>query len=202
MEVKQRLEILEEKKRIIKQVCDNDICPQSGIYMFYRENENGENCCYIGQAKNLLNRTAQHLMLGKNPPHIDKSLYKHKLYSANNKFGWKVKVLRVCPIYVLDFWEQDYIQYFIERKWKVYNITGGGQINKAKDIGQRQQNKLKSYKNGKNKGYEKAREQVKVYFDKYLDYSIKGTPTKIKERKMQEFADFLADKTKAEEDSE
>lgn len=190
MDLKQRLAILEENKKKIKSIYPN-MPISSGIYLFYRENENGENCCYVGQAKNLLNRTAQHLMLGKNPPHIDKSLYKHKLYSEDNKFGWKVKVLRVCPRYVLDFWEQDYIQYFIEKKWKVYNVTGGGQIDKAKDIGQRQQTKLKSFKNGKNIALNKAREYVKTMFEKYLDFTIKGNTNKIKERKFKEFKEWL-----------
>ena len=80
---------------------------------------------------------------------------------------------------------------YLNDNWKVYNVTGGGQYDKKADIGERQQTKLKSYKNGKNLGYEKAREEVKIYFDKYLDYNIKGKSNKIKERKLLEFKDWL-----------
>ena len=73
----------------------------------------------------------------------------------------------------------------------LYNVTGGGQFNKRADIGERVQPNLKRYKSGKQYGYEKAREQVKTYFDKYLDYSIKDKPTKIKEKKFAEFKQFL-----------
>lgn len=165
---------------------------KSGIYIFFRVNDKGENCAYVGQAKNILQRTAQHLSVKAKKTHIDKSLYAHNLYSSTNLEGWKIAVLRLCPIDELDILEQQYIDYYKNRpNVKLYNVTGGGQLNKKEDIGQRLEVKLKTYKNGKNFAYEKARLKVKTYFDKYLDYSIKGKPTKIKERKMQEFADFL-----------
>lgn len=188
METVQRLAILADKKKIVKKIC-KDICAKSGIYLFYRVDEDGNNCFYVGQAKNLLNRTAQHLMDKKQ--HIDKSLYKHKLYNDYNPYGWKLKVLHFCGLESLDIMEQNYIHYFLSKGYKSYNVTGGGQIDKKSDIGQRQQTKLKSYKNGKNLGYDKAKDYVKVMFDKYLDYYIKGNPTKIKERKLSEFEEWL-----------
>ncbi len=189
MNYRQRFAILNEKKKLIKQICP-EISEDSGIYCFYRQNEQGQDCCYIGQAKNLLERTSQHLMGRKQ--HIDKSLYVHKLYNENNPFGWKLTILRKCSISALDCLEQSYIEFYKDFDNVVlYNVTGGGQFDKAKDIGERQQTKLKSYKNGKGLGYEKARKEVKTYFDKYLDYTIKGKPTKIKERKLKEFKEFL-----------
>lgn len=186
---RQRFAILNDKKKLIKQICP-EISEDGGIYCFYRQNEQGQDCCYIGQAKNLLERTAQHLMGRKQ--HIDKSLYVHKLYNENNPFGWKLTILKQCNIDELDYFEQFYINFYKDIDNVVlYNVTGGGQIDKAKDIGERQQTKLKSYKNGKGLGYEKARKEVKTYFDKYLDYTIKGKPTKIKERKLKEFKEFL-----------
>ena len=140
------------------------------------------------QAKNLLQRTAQHLMLSKQ--HIDKSIYKHKLYSSNNQYGWKLKILCNCRVDELDKLEQKYIDYYLSKGYKAYNVTGGGQFNKKEDIGMRQQIKLKSYKNGKDLGYEKARKEIKVYFEKYLDVVIKGKITKIKQRKLEEFINW------------
>lgn len=188
MDLKQRFAILNDKKKIIKSICPEiDEC--SGIYCFYRIDEDGENCCYIGQAKNLLNRTAQHLIDKKQ--HIDKSIYKHKIYSETNPHGWKLKVLEKPIFGGLDLAEQFYINVYFKKNWKLYNVTGGGQIDKKSDIGERQQTKLKSYKNGKNLGYDKARDYVKVMFDKYLDFSIKGKTNKTKERKLSEFKEWL-----------
>jgi hypothetical protein len=184
----QRWAILSQNKKIIKSKRE-DITNQSGIYMFWRVMEDGGNACYIGQAKNLLERTAQHLM-GREQ-HIDKSLYKRKWWSSNNPFGWNLAILGNYPLEKLDEVEQKYIQLYLDKGWKLYNVTGGGQIDKAKDINERNQVKLKSYKNGKNLGYEKAREEVKVYFNKYLDVIIKGKTDKVKERKLNEFKKFL-----------
>ena len=188
MDLKQRFAIL-NKNKIIQNLCDNDISAESGIYAFYRTNENGEKCIYIGQAKNLLQRTAQHLM-GRQQ-HIDKSLYVHKLYSKDNPNGWKLRVLIKCAESDLDHFEQFYINFNKNLGLKMYNITGGGQFDKKSDITERQQTKLKSYKNGKGLGYDKARQEVKVFFDKYLDYSIKGKSNKTKERKLKEFKEWL-----------
>ena len=188
MDNKQRFAILNEYKKTIEKICP-DISPFSGIYLFYRKNKNNENCVYIGQAKNLLNRVAQHFVGRKQ--HIDKSLYLHKLWSEENPYGWKIKIIRECRISELDLYEKQYIDYYMNKSCKVYNVAGGGQIDKAQDVGKRYEVKLKSYKNGKNVAYNKAKEYVKTMFNKYLDYSIKGKPTKIKERKLKEFEEFL-----------
>lgn len=188
MEKRQRFEILNANKKIIKSICPN-ITNESGIYLFYRKNEFNETCFYVGQAKDLLTRTAQHLM-GRQQ-HIDKSLYVHKLYGEDNPYGWKLKVVYLCSIRDLDFYEQHFIQYYLRQGYKTYNVTGGGQFNKKQDIGERQQTKLKSYKNGKNLGYEQARDEVREYFDKYLDFTIKGKSGKVKERKFEEFKKWL-----------
>lgn len=189
MDLKQRFAILEEKKRIIQHICENDIYPKSGIYCFFRFNEKEEYCFYIGQARDVLTRTAQHLM-GRTQ-HIDKSLYKHGFYSIENPCGWRLHIIKYCDVSQLDLGERYYIDYYLSQGFKSYNVCGGGQINKAKDIGKRQQTKLKSYKNGKGLGYEKARNEVKVFFEKYLDFTIKGNTNKIKERKFNEFKEWL-----------
>ena len=193
----QRFSILQNKKKIIKKICDNEINSKSGIYLFYRINEKGEKCFYVGQAKDLLTRCSQHLM-GREQ-HIDKSLYVHKFYSKENPTGWRLRVIKTCDRSQLDLAERTYIQYYLEKNYKSYNVAGGGQFDKAEDVGERYEVKLKTYKNGKVFAYEKARLYVKNMFDKYLDYSIKGKTTKIKERKLAEFGEFLADAENKEE---
>lgn len=187
MDMQKRYIILNEKKKIIKSICP-EITTKSGIYLFCRKNEENEFCYYVGQAKNLLQRTAQHLMDKKQ--HIDKSLYVHNLYRKNNPFGWNLRVLIECKESDLDYWEKAYINFY-KNKGKLYNVNGGGQFDKAEDIGERFEVKLKSYRNGKAIAYDKAREYVKNMFDKYLDYTIKGKTNKIKERKIKEFEEFL-----------
>lgn len=181
--------ILNANKRKVKQLCDNELPTCSGIYLFYRLNEKGEKCVYVGQAKCLVDRCASHLTGRKT--HIDKSLYLHKLYSEDNEFGWKLKVICKCCVNDLDMYEKYYINYYKEQDYKIYNVTGGGQTDKAQDIGERLQTKVKSYKNGKGLGYNKAKNYVKNLFDKYLGYSIKGKPNKVKERKLREFKEWL-----------
>ena len=188
MDYKERLKLLNEKKNIIKSKCQF-MNEASGIYMFWRNTEEKTTACYIGQAKNLLKRTAEHLMGRKQ--HIDKSLYKRGWCSENNPYGWRLSVLCWCEINQLDELEKYYIDDFVGQGWELYNVTGGGQFDKAGDINERFEVKLKTYRNGKNKGAEKVKEKIKTYFEKYLDVSIKGKPTKIKERKLEEFLKFL-----------
>ena len=95
MDYRQILAIQRANEERIKKISPI-INHESGIYLFYRNNEEGEFCVYVGQAKDLLQRTAQHLTgyKKKNPTHIDRSLFVHKLYRENNKNGWKVSVLK------------------------------------------------------------------------------------------------------------
>ena len=78
-EIKQRLLFINPK-----------LNEQSGIYFLTREDEQGIKYAYIGQAKHILSRLAQH-MTGYQ--HIDLSLKKHGLISNNNMCGWNVNFL-------------------------------------------------------------------------------------------------------------
>ena len=69
----------------------------SGIYILFRE-ENGIKFAYVGQAKHLLTRLAQHLV---GYQHIDLSLKKHGLKSKYNPNGYDVSFERV-PLNYLD----------------------------------------------------------------------------------------------------
>lgn len=185
---KERFAMLNEYKMLVKKICPA-ISARSGIYIFYRSNENLKPCVYIGQAKKLLERTASHF-LGRTS-HIDKSLYTHGIYSDDNPYGWELSVLCECDINRLDELEQYYIDYYLKAGYVVYNVTGGGQKDKKQDINKRQQTKLKSYKNGKNIANEKAKDYIRTMFTKYLDFTVKPPSNKIKERKFKEFKEYL-----------
>lgn len=190
MTPQQRFAMLNEYKKLVKKMCPA-LSEKSGIYLFYRKDENNEDCVYIGQGKSLIQRTASHFLGRKT--HIDKSLYVHKVYSKENPYGWKLKVLYECDVDRLDKLEQEYIDYYVSAGYKVYNVTGGGQKDKKQDINERQQTKLKSYKNGKNIADRKAKSYVRAMFDKYLDFVIKPPVNKIKQRKFGEFKNYLGE---------
>ena len=190
MENRQRWAIQRANEKRIKKICP-EITTESGIYLFYRRNEQFEICVYIGQAKNLLQRTAQHLTVVKKETHIDKSLYAHKLYSEQNPYGWSLRVIEIAEPKKLDELEKHYINKYKQAGYKIYNVTGGGQIDKAEDIGERMPKKLKSYANGKKYGYEQARKEVAKLFEKNLTYSINGKPNKNKEKAVEKFERFI-----------
>jgi len=184
------------KKRILK--ISPTLQEKSGIYLFYRadDSNNKNNCVYIGQStSSVLARCANHLdgWRTKNPTHIDLSLKSHGLYSPTNQYGWKVCVLQYCEPSRCDSLEKLYINYYLNKEnIIVYNITGGGQGKGKEDIAERNETNLKRYRSGSAYGYAKAIKEIKIFFDKYLDYTIKGKPTKIKERKLQEFKELIS----------
>lgn len=192
MENKQRWTIQRKNESLIKQKFPS-ITTQSGIYEFYRQNEENEYCCYIGQAKNLLQRIAGHLMgyKKKNATHIDKSLFVHKLYSENNPNGWKVRVLKIAKIEELDNLEKHFIGLSQLNGYKMYNITGGGQFDKAENINETYKVKLKTYANGKKIAYEQVRKEIAKLFEKNLIFSINGKETKNKLKAYKKFEEFL-----------
>lgn len=184
---KQLFAIQKKNEEIIKQQC-RAIDNKSGIYCFYRINENQEKCAYIGQAKNLLRRCASHLSGRKQ--HIDLSLYKHKFLDIDNPNGWNLILLEHCSISELDKKEQKYINEYFENGFKVYNVQGGGKNDRERDINERNLTKLKSYANGKQIGYEKARKEIALLFTKYLTYDVKKANI-LSQKAKEKFEKFL-----------
>ena len=183
-----------ERKKQIKNLCPA-IRDDAGIYMFYRwSEEKQKNCVYIGQAqKSCLERCASHLegYKTKNPSHIDKSLFVHKL-ATQKADGWNLRILKYLKPEDCNFWEQYYIdEYRKLGNVELYNITIGSQGKGKVDFQERSQDQLKRYKNGKNNGRNAILKEIRNYFDKYLDFVIKGKETKIKARKLQDFRELL-----------
>ena len=182
MNYKQRFAMLNKYKQKWLEL-NPELTNNSGIYILERE-ENGFKYCYIGQAVRVLERLCSH-MLGYQ--HIDISLKKRGFYSKNNLQGWKVSFIEV-PQKDLDYQEQCFIKYYAMQGYQLrYNKTGGGQYDK-KGFEQEQTN---GYYKGLKKGRENQLKEIKVYFDKYIDFVIKGKPNKIKERKLKEFEELL-----------
>ena len=140
---------------------------KSGIYFLTRTDEDGFKYAYIGQAKHILTRLAQHLV---GYQHIDLSLKKHELYAEDNPFGWKVNFLHF-PESQLDEKEQHYIKEYALNGYQLRNKTSGSQgVGKAQIDDYRPQ---KGYRDGLEQGRKNLAKELKHIIDKHLVVSIK-----------------------------
>jgi hypothetical protein len=171
------------KQRILK-LCST-VPETSGIYFLTRE-ENGFKYAYIGQAKHLLTRLAQHL---SGYQHIDLSIKKHGLYSAENRTGWRLEWLP-CSVESLDTYEQHFIKQYADDGYQLRNKTSGSQGEGKRGLDD--QKPPKGYYDGKKQGYLDARKFVANLFDKHLQYSQKSDkPNKNQEKAAEKFKAFL-----------
>jgi hypothetical protein len=171
------------KERVLK--LHPSVPETSGIYIFYRR-ENGFKYAYVGQAKHLLTRLAQHL---SGYQHIDLSIKRHGLWSADNPCGWNVRI-KECAEHELNELEQFYIQWCANEGYQLRNKTTGSQ-----GEGKRALDDYKSpkgYREGLRQGYLNAQRYVANLFDKHLVYGKRSDkPNKIQEKALAKFGDFL-----------
>lgn len=138
----------------------------SGIYIITRVDEHGIKYGYVGQAKHVLSRLADHL---RGYSHIDLSLKKHGLKSKENPYGYEVEQ-RSYPEEVLDYWEKIWIKEVADEGYQLRNNTIGGQ-GKGKDVlGDGKTGR--GYYDGVKHGYAKAWKEVAEYFNKYLVFCV------------------------------
>lgn len=154
---KQRYAIESKNKKKLLEI-NKDLNDKSGIYFLTREDENHIKYAYIGQAKKILTRLAQH-MVGYQ--HIDLSLKKHGFFSAWNPYGWKVGYINFDKE-LLDEKEQHYIQIYAQKGYQLRNKTAGGQ-------GQGK-TKIDEYK--PSKGYYDGIKQGKITLARELSHII------------------------------
>lgn len=158
----------------------------SAIYVLKRTDELGFKYAYIGQAKKVLTRLGQHLL---GYQHIDLSLKKHGIFNEEKNPNGYVCEVWYFPEEDLDEKEKIFIREFASMGYQLRNKTAGGQGQGKLGIDENKPSR--GYYDGKKQGRADTIKEVKNYFDKYLDYSIKGKPNKIKERKLAEFEDLL-----------
>ena len=147
---------------------DNTIPDTSGIYILTRF-ENGLKFGYVGQAKKILTRLAQHL--SGYDQHIDLSLKKHKLWSKSNPDGWQVNYI-VYPESKLDEKEQYWIKEYANMGYQLRNKTSGSQSEGKFGISD---NKTKKgYRDGIRDGRKKLKQELNSIIDKYLVVTTKS----------------------------
>ena len=158
---------------------------QSGIYFLTRE-EGGFKYAYIGQAKHILSRLANHFTGFQ---HIDLSLKSHKLYSEDNPTGWRVNFINY-PISKLDDMEQYWILQYANNGYQLRNKTSGSQGQGKEKIADYKPSK--GYRDGLAQGHKNASREVAHLFEKHLEYKPKNDPpNKNQQKAMDKFEDFL-----------
>lgn len=178
----------ENKKRLLK--LNPKLNDKSGIYFLLREDENGFKFAYVGQAKSVLQRLASHLVGYEQ--HIDLSLRKHKLYSEDNPYGWRVEFLNF-PESQLDEKEKYYIKLYADKGYQLRNVSLGGQReNRASgSIGERKA--PKGYMQGIQQGKKVLARELSSIAEKHLIICLKPGKehNKVSQKQYEKFMDLL-----------
>lgn len=161
----------------------------SGIYFLTRTDENGIRYAYIGQAKHILTRLAQHLA---GYQHIDLSLKKHGLYSNDNPHGWKVGFLHY-PEDMLDEMEQNWIKRYATQGYQLRNKTSGSQ-----GAGKRQIDEYRSrkgYRDGILQGKKNLAKELSGIISKHLVVSLREDKNnnKVSMKALEKFNELLSE---------
>ena len=178
-----------ECEKRIKEVCP-EITNRPGIYIFYRtDTESGLRFCYIGQAKRLIERCAQHL---QEYDHIALSLKKRGFFDPlnpeANPGGWKLSVWECSGLDALDNAEIEAIRECANKGYQLFNRTAGGQGDGKVIFDNKRP--AKTYREGLAQGYLNARREVAHWFSLHLNVSIKK-PTKNAEKALAKFQEFI-----------
>ena len=159
----------------------------SGIYFLTRVDENEIKYAYIGQAKHILTRLAQHLTSYQ---HIDLSLKKHGLYSADNPYGWKIGFMHF-PLSELDEKEQHYIKMYAQNGYQLRNKTAGGQGDGKQQIDEYRPQK--GYRDGVLQGKKTLARELSQIISKHLTVNLKPEKqgNKVSQKQLEKFNSIL-----------
>lgn len=177
------------KERLLK--LNPKLNDKGGIYFLLREDANGFKYAYIGQSKEsngILTRLAQHLS-GYNQ-HIDLSLKKHKLYSEDNPYGWRVEFMNF-PDSQLDEKEQYYIKQYALAGYQLRNVSLGGQSSGRNMINDTKP--AKGYRDGVKYGRISLAKELRHIIDLHLTVKLKEGKenNKVSQKALEKFWDLL-----------
>ena len=183
-----QIKAIEQKNKSRLLAVNKTLTEDSGIYFLLRKDENGFRYAYIGQAKHILSRLAQHLA---NYQHIDLSLKKHGLFDANkNPHGWQVYALHF-PLEKLDEMEQYYIKKYADAGWQLRNKTSGSQ-----GVGKAQIDEYKphkTYRDGLQQGKLALARDLRHIMEKHLTVTLKAEKkaNKTSQKAFEKFMELL-----------
>ena len=178
---------IKNKKRLLE--ANPELDDNSGIYFLTRTDEEGIRYAYIGQAKHILTRLAQHLV---GYQHIDLSLKKHGLYAADNFHGWKIGFLHF-PLEKLDVMEQHYIKQYALKGYQLRNKTSGSQGAGKKQINEYRPQK--GYHDGILQGKKILARELSNIISKHLVVGLKEEKknNKVSIKAFKKFNDLLVE---------
>ena len=174
------------KQRLLK--INQKLDDESGIYFLTRTDEDNISYFYIGQAVHILTRLAQHLV---GYQHIDLSIKKRGLYSADNPYGWKVNFMHY-PKSELDKWEQYWILEYTKRGYQCrYNKTGGGQGEGKEKINEFRP--AKGYRDGIKQGKINLARELSSIAEKHLKIEIREDKknNKVSQKQFEKFKELM-----------
>lgn len=166
-----RAKVIERKNKEKLLAVNPKLNDHGGIYFLLREDEQNFKYAYIGQSREsngILTRLAQH-MSGYSQ-HIDLSLKKHKLYSADNPYGWRIEFLNF-PDSDLDEKEQYYIKQYALKGYQLRNISLGGQGEGRNMINETKPSR--GYRDGVLQGRRSLAREISHIIDTHLMVAIK-----------------------------
>lgn len=169
------------KKRILK-VCP-DIPETSGIYFLTRVDEDGFKFAYIGQAKHLLTRLAQHCV---GYQHIDLSIKSHG-FITEKEYGWKIGFMEY-PESMLNEREQYYIKAYALNGYQLRNHTSGGQNSGKRDIAEEPR---KGYQQGLKNGYENGLKDLTHFLSTHCTVHLKNPNNKVSRGQAEKWKDRI-----------
>lgn len=173
------------KKRLLE--VNPKLDDKSGIYFLTRVDEDGIKYAYIGQAKHIHTRLAQHLV---GYQHIDLSMKKHGLYSAENPCGWKIGFMHFL-LSQLDEKEQYYIKMYAQNGYQLRNKTSGSQGEGKRQIDDYRPQK--GYYDGLAQGRKNLAKELSHIIDKHLIVSLKPEKlnNKVSQKALEKFNGLL-----------
>lgn len=178
----------ENRKRLLK--INPKLNDKSGIYFLLREDENGFKFAYVGQAVHTLSRLASHLVGYEQ--HIDLSIRKHKLYSEDNPYGWRVEFLNF-PESQLDEKEKYYIKLYADNGYQLRNVSIGGQGGNrdSGSIGERKA--PKGYLQGIQQGRKNLARELSNIAEKHLKIELREDKAnnKVSQKQYEKFKELL-----------
>lgn len=177
----------QNKKRLME--ANRELNDGSGIYFLTRTDEDGIRYAYIGQAKHILTRLAQHFV---GYQHIDLSIKKHGLYEEGKQNGWKVGFLNF-PISELDEKEQHYIKQYAQYGYQLRNKTSGSQGVGKKQIDEYRPQK--GYHDGIKQGKKMLARELTHIISKHLVVNLREDKknNKVSIKAFEKFNDLLAE---------
>ena len=185
-----RAKMVEKRNKQFVLSINSTLNDDSGIYFLTRTDEDGIKYAYIGQAKHILTRLAQHLT---GYQHIDLSIKKHGWCSDQNPCGWKVGCLKY-PEDELDEKEQYYIKAYAQNGYQLRNKTAGGQGKGKNQIGEYRPQK--GYRDGIAQGKRTLARELSHIIDKHLSVSLQPGKehNKVSQKAMDKFNALLDEK--------